>query len=213
MLCHQDFIVLLFFYYLVLYSTSYSCLFVCCFPSSFCSVLRLIEMGEIITSRELLDNPFSAHPLHDKLRIVNKVRPTPPLPCLITYHKTQAEQYKRHFLISQYGKVDWLAGCETTNKLYCWPCLIFYNKRDVWNKQGFLDLNDLSSAQQKHSKSQTLVHCYLQLKLFGKKHIEMLLGVKCRNVTRNNEQAKKKTVILHRFVDPVCSLANPELLF
>jgi hypothetical protein len=42
------------------------------------------EMAENITSRELLDNPFSALPLHNKLRIVNKGQPTPPLPYLIT---------------------------------------------------------------------------------------------------------------------------------
>jgi hypothetical protein len=41
-------------------------------------------MAENVTSRELLDNPFSAHPLHNKVRIVNKVGPTPPLPYLIT---------------------------------------------------------------------------------------------------------------------------------
>jgi hypothetical protein len=50
--------------------------------------------------------------------------------------------------ISQYETIDWLAECETRNKLYCWPFLHFYNKFEVWNKQGFLDLNHLSSAQQ-----------------------------------------------------------------
>ena len=36
------------------------------------------------------------------------------------------------------------------------------------NIEGFSDLNQLSSAQQKHSKSHPHVHCCLQLKLFGK---------------------------------------------
>jgi hypothetical protein len=43
--------------------------------------------------KELLDNPFSMHPLHDKLRIANKCRTTPPLINLITLHKTKTEQY------------------------------------------------------------------------------------------------------------------------
>jgi len=42
---------------------------------------------------------------------------------------------------------------------------VYYH--EVWNKQGFSDLNHLSRVQQKHSKSQTRVHCYPQLKLFG----------------------------------------------
>jgi len=31
-----------------------------------------------------------------------------------------------------------------------------------------MDLSHMSNAQQKHSKSQTHVQCYIQLKLFGK---------------------------------------------
>jgi len=63
------------------------------------------------------------HPLHSQLRITNKDRPTPPLPDVITRHKTKTERYTRYFCFSQYGKVDRLAGGETANKLYCWPCL------------------------------------------------------------------------------------------
>jgi len=56
--------------------------------------------------------------MHDKLRLVNNGRPAPPV-----HHKTKTERYTKHFCISQYGKVDWLAGCETTSKHYCWPFL------------------------------------------------------------------------------------------
>jgi hypothetical protein len=62
-------------------------------------------------------------------------------------------------------KVDWLAGCEIANKLYFWPCLLFSNKHEVRNKQGFSDINHLSSQNQKHSESHTQVQCYLQSKL------------------------------------------------
>ena len=50
-------------------------------------------MAEHIVFKELSDNPFSMHPLHDKLRIANKSRTTPPLIKLITLHKTKTEQY------------------------------------------------------------------------------------------------------------------------
>jgi len=39
----------------------------------FYSVLRLIKMAENIVIKELLDNPFSVHPLHTKLRRVISV--------------------------------------------------------------------------------------------------------------------------------------------
>jgi len=40
---------------------------------SFYSALRLIKMAENIVIKKLLDNPFSVHPLHTKLRRVISV--------------------------------------------------------------------------------------------------------------------------------------------
>lgn len=50
-------------------------------------------------------------------------------------------------------------------QLYFWPCLLFSNKHEVRNKQGFSDVNHLSSSKPKHSESHTHVQCYLQSKL------------------------------------------------
>ena len=44
-------------------------------------------MAENITIREPVHNQSSVHPLQEKLQIVNKGRPTPPLPNVITHHK------------------------------------------------------------------------------------------------------------------------------
>jgi hypothetical protein len=52
------------------------------------NVLRPIKVTENIIIIELLDNIFSALPLHNKLKIVNKGRPTAPLPNVITYQNT-----------------------------------------------------------------------------------------------------------------------------
>jgi len=67
----------------------------------------------------------------------------------------------------------------------------FCNKHAAWNKQGFSNLNNLSSAQHKHS-SQTRMPCYLQLTLFGKQQrVDLLHDAQCRNdVTTHNEQVK-----------------------
>lgn len=108
-------------------------------------------------------------PLHNKLRIVNKSRPTSPVFNLIIHRKIKTEQNTRHLCIFQNEKFDGLAGFETKLKMYCGPCLLFFcYKHEVCNKQGFTDLNNLLSVQKKHSKSQSNVHCYLQLKIFLK---------------------------------------------
>jgi len=57
----------------------------------------------------------------------------------------------------------------------------FFNECEVLNKHGFLNFNNLSSVQQKHSKSQTYVLYYIQLKLFGKQQrVDLLLSTQCR---------------------------------
>jgi len=66
-------------------------------------------------------------PLHNKLRTVNRSRPTPPSANLTTLLKTKPEQYKRHFCISQCEKFDCLRGCETTN-FVIGPVYLFSSK-------------------------------------------------------------------------------------
>jgi len=59
--------------------------------------------------------------------------------------------------------------------------------------KGFSDFDHLSSALHKHTKSQTHVHCYLQLKLYGKQQsVDLLVDAEHRNDdTRNNEEVNK----------------------
>jgi len=60
-------------------------------------------MAENIISRELVHNQSSVRPLHEKFRIMDKGRPTPPLPNLKT-RKTKTEKHTRHIYASQYQK-------------------------------------------------------------------------------------------------------------
>jgi hypothetical protein len=69
---HENCIMLLSFHCFLLYFTSNSCLDGMLSPS-FYSVLIPIKMVENIVIKELLDSPFSVHPLHTKLRIVISV--------------------------------------------------------------------------------------------------------------------------------------------
>ena len=142
------------------------------------------------------------HPQHDNLRKVNKGRPTLPLPNLITLHKNIQNNIQDIFAFFQYEMVGCFTGCHTTNKLYCWSCLLFSSKHEASNEQCFSDLNPLSRAQQKHAKPQTRVHCYLQLQLLGKQQrVELLIDAQRRNdVTRHNESVKKRRWKLRQFI-------------
>jgi len=89
----------------------------------------------------------------------------------------------------------------------------FIIRNEVWNKQEIiLDLNRLSSAQHKRSQSQTHVTWYLHLKL--QQTVNLLLDAECRiNIPKHSERVKKNRIILHRFIDAVCYLANQEFPF
>jgi hypothetical protein len=88
---HGTVIVMLSFHYFLLYFTSHSYLDSKLSPS-FYSVVRLIKIAKNVVITELLDNPSSVRPLHDKVRGVNKGRPTPPITNLITHHKSKTER-------------------------------------------------------------------------------------------------------------------------
>ena len=59
------------------------------------------------------------------------------------------------------------------------------------------------------------MHCYLQLKLFGKQQrIVLFLDAECRNdVTSHNKAVKKNRLILRQFIDAVCYLPDQGLRF
>jgi hypothetical protein len=69
--------------------------------------------------------------------------------------------------------------------------------------------------RRKQATSQTHVHCYLQLILFGKQQrVELIFDAQRRNdVTRHNEQVKKNRWVLRRCIDALCFLAKEEFPF
>jgi hypothetical protein len=148
---HELFILIVSFYRFLLYFTSYSYLDSMLSPS-FYNVIKPIKMAENITIMELVHNQSSVRPLYEKLWIVDKGRPTP-LPNLIT-HKTKTKKHTRHICASQYHK-GWLVSRMWNNKLYFWPCLLFSNKHEVRNKQGFSDINLFQARNSKNIQNHT----------------------------------------------------------
>lgn len=167
---------------------------------------------------ELFERPFSARSFEEKREIIGK-RPCPQLPNLVMKHsvkKTNCKDYTRHFSVTQYEKTIWLAGCSKKNKLFCWPCLLFKTEavKNVWNHDGFSDLNHLSAALQKHERSQNHAACFLKFTLFGKQRIDIQLDEQRRDHIRtHNEKVRKNREILKRLIQAVCFLGKQELPF
>ena len=80
------------------------------------------------------------------------------------------------------------------------------------NMKEFSELNHLSSAQKNHSKSQTHVHCYLQLN-YLEKRLNLLYAERKNDITRHNKQVRINIWNLWRFIDAVWSLGNQEFEF
>jgi len=60
-------------------------------PYTILRCFKTDKMAENLIIKELSDNTFSVHSLHNKLRTANKGRPTLLLSTVKTQHKTKAE--------------------------------------------------------------------------------------------------------------------------
>jgi hypothetical protein len=83
-----------------------------------------------------------------EIRTIGPPRPNITLKQICT---TNSKKYTRVFKSEQYGKTSWLCGCVDTNKLFCFPCLIFAGGEPAWCESGVDDLAHLSIKIKKHS--------------------------------------------------------------
>ena len=162
--------------------------------------------------KDILERSFSSRSYEEKLQILNTEKPKPALHNLVCSYRASGKDYTRHFATSHYENVDWLTGCETRSKLFCWPCLLFSRERSVWNKQGYADLGHLTSATQKHERSQAHVKAFLDYRMFGQQRSDTLInGQQKSEVNRHNEQVKKNRKILKRIIDAMLYLTKQGL--
>ena len=78
------------------------------------------------------------------------------------------KSYNVHFKQSWFTEYLWLCSTVVLQKLFCWPCLLFSNKVNVWNREGFADLLNIILSLHKHSDSAEHLKYQLQLKTFEK---------------------------------------------
>lgn len=171
-----------------------------------CCVLLLL-LFYVMDSRhitvEYLKNNFNRLTFEQKIEIKNSGRPKPDL-ILTQTTKGKNRDFNRTFKKDIYEKNDWICGCETTNHLFCFPCLLF-SRRDTepaWIKKGIIDLAHLAQKIKKHEHTQAHINAQLELQLLGKVNIRQQLdSAYRRSIQHHNDQVRKNRYVLSKIID------------
>ena len=119
-------------------------------------------MAENVIIKELLYKPFSVPLLRDKLRIVSKIRPTPPLPNLITHHRTKTQGHSRDFGISKVWRR--LQDVKQQTNFTVGPIYIFLTSMKYGtNRTSRIWI--IYKVPRKNTQNHK--HCYLELSYLG----------------------------------------------
>lgn len=83
---------------------------------------------------------FFSLSLEEKLSIKKNGRPTPSL-CIERKTQNKGKEITRTFKMAIYDKNEWICGCEVTNRLFCFPCLLFSvgDTETAWTRTGGVD--------------------------------------------------------------------------
>ena len=114
--------------------------------------------------------------------------------------------------MQSYEKYIWLAGSTITNKLYCFPCLLFNTDfTTTWNSTGFCDFNNFVNSAKRHDMSEKHLSCFLSMNKFGNTiRIEMSLSWAYKNsIDKHNAKGN----VLYRLIEITCFLGRKELAF
>ncbi|XP_025420901.1 zinc finger MYM-type protein 1-like [Sipha flava] len=160
-------------------------------------------MDTYVTVEHLLNIHFSSLPLEKKIEIKKEGRPMPNLN-IIQIKKTKSREFKRSFNKDIYSKHDWLCGCSKTNRLFCFPCILFCRTSGDknWSQNGINDLAHLNNKMSTHIKSTLHLNAHLNLKLLGKQDIRQQLSNAFRlSIQKHDETVTNNRYILSKIID------------
>lgn len=138
--------------------------------------------------------------LPQKLEIKTRGRPKPNL-SIVQLSSSRGNAYSRQFNPSVYEDYNWLCGCNETNALYCFPCLLFGGDPS-WTKSGIKDLNHMKQKICKHNTSIKHMNNMINLSMLGKGNIatELDSGYKA-SIVKHNEMVTKNRTVLSKIID------------
>ena len=143
--------------------------------------------------------------LHEKVEVRERGRSTPDLNMSWRGSAGRGRTFTRTFNSSTYQDWHWLTGCEISNALFCFPCLLL-GGHDTWTKTGLQSksLGKLLEKLNKHDKSISHIENLVSLRMLGVTNIKKSISVAERNrLVLENEQIKKNRHILSAIVDAI----------
>lgn len=152
---------------------------------------------------------FPSLSLEDKLKIKGLGRPLPDLKLTqVSERRAQNRSFTRHFSRDIYNKNNWICGCEVTNMLYCFPCVLFYNPTSGmdsnWARSGVKDLHHLPEKIRKHESSRGHMNSSTGFALLGTTNILSQLNSAYReSILQHNNKVRKNRHILMRIISCV----------
>ncbi|GBM41173.1 hypothetical protein AVEN_35745-1 [Araneus ventricosus] len=155
-----------------------------------------------ISVSELKQLHFSKLCLERKIEL-KLLRPTPLLN-LIQVTKCKTRDFKREFKPDLYEKCSSICGCESSHRLFCFPCFLFakQNGDSSWVSSSVADLSHLTQKIKKHECSQSHLNSILEFNLLGKVNICQQLDIAFRsNVKRHNEKVTKNRYVPTKIID------------
>uniref|UniRef100_A0A8D9A6D5 Zinc finger MYM-type protein 1 n=1 Tax=Cacopsylla melanoneura TaxID=428564 RepID=A0A8D9A6D5_9HEMI len=152
---------------------------------------------------------FSTLSIEEQVRIKQLGRP---LPDIHLSQQVPGRNATRQFHRNIYDRNNWICGCEQTNLLFCYPCLLF-NSTDVnWTNRGISDLGHLSQKVKRHESSKDHINACINLAVMGTVQItELLSDAYRRDIEQKNAEITKNRYILSKIIDCVKFCGEYEL--
>ena len=143
---------------------------------------------------------FSQLTRDEKISIKEMGRPMPHL-VIKQESKSRGKIFTRNFNSNVYNN-DWICGCEETNALFCFPCLLFSKLKGPWTTTGVTDLNHLSEKIHKHTRSNDHLNRVIDLNVLGKTDIgDYMESAYKQNIAKYNEQVAKNRDALSKIIN------------
>ena len=146
---------------------------------------------------------FSLLTREEKCQIKRNGRPLPNIVLKQTCF-SKKKPYERKFNSELFKTNNWLCGCEETNALFCFPCLLFSKKQkdNSWSKQGVTDLQHLSRKITKHKISSDHLNCVIDLEMLGQINMANHMDSAYKqSIVKHNEQVVKNRDALSKIIN------------
>ncbi|XP_066259796.1 zinc finger MYM-type protein 1-like [Euwallacea similis] len=153
---------------------------------------------------QLIKKLKSANELNPAGRVEFKAngRPVPELK-IRQSSRDKDKEVHRNFRMSMYDLASWMCGCELTDSLYCFVCLLFTDD-PLWCVTGVKDLKHLKERIRKHSLSADHMKCSIDYAMIDSADVRLQLDSAYRkSVTDFNELVSKNRYILNKMIDCV----------